>query len=247
MAEQVQVPPTEVAEAVTSRTDAEIHAEGMQRFREDMRRFRVANPLPTAAKIALQSLRIRFGRSIITIGGIFFAIAFLVSVITSSVVEQATAPPEESYHLTGVGVRVLFDLLAKEPRQAWLVTMSLLVAMIGIANAMLMSVTERYKEIGTMKCLGALDMFVVELFLLESGFQGLVGSFTGALLGALLVLASAFAKHGMALGALVPWAQVGLNIVLGTIAGVLLTLIGSSFPAYRASQMPPAEAMRTEV
>jgi ABC-type antimicrobial peptide transport system permease subunit len=38
-----------------------------------------------------------------------------------------------------------------------------------------------------------------------------------------------------------------LNIVLGTIIGVLLTLIGASFPAYRASQMPPADAMRTEV
>ena len=47
--------------------------------------------------------------------------------------------------------------------------MSLLVCTVGITNSMLMAVTERFKEIGTMKCLGALDSFVVVLFMLESG------------------------------------------------------------------------------
>ena len=50
---------------------------------------------------------------------------------------------------------------------------------------MLMAVTERFQEIGTMKCLGALDRFVVRLFLLESGFQGLAGALIGALIGCL--------------------------------------------------------------
>ncbi len=52
-------------------------------------------------------------------------------------------------------------------RMIWLVVMSLLVCTVGITNSMLMAVTERFKEIGTMKCLGALDSFVVLLFLLE--------------------------------------------------------------------------------
>ena len=57
--------------------------------------------------------------------------------------------------------------------------MSLLVCFVGITNSMLMSVTERYKEIGTLKCLGALDNFIVKLFLIESGLLGFFGSLGG--------------------------------------------------------------------
>ena len=51
---------------------------------------------------------------------------------------------------------------------------------------MLMSVTERFREIGTMKCLGALDGFIVKLFLIESLFQGMAGTVMGVLLGLVL-------------------------------------------------------------
>jgi ABC-type antimicrobial peptide transport system permease subunit len=222
------------------------HEEAVVRLRQAMKASNVATPFTTALKIALQSLRIRFWRSIITIAGIFFAIAFLVSVLNSAVIELVTNA-EEGKQITGTGVRFVLSILAAEPRQAWLVSMSLIVCVIGIANAMLMSVTERYKEIGTMKCLGALDIFVIELFLLESGFQGLVGSFSGALIGALLVLISALFTHGLSVFGMLPWLQILINIGLATAIGVFLTLLGASFPAYRASQMPPADAMRTEV
>src|SRR5207249_1402902 len=65
----------------------------------------------------------------------------------------------------------------------WLIGLALLVAFVGILNAMLMSVTERFREIGTMKCLGALDSFIVKLFLIESLFQGIVGTIIGVFLG----------------------------------------------------------------
>ena len=68
-------------------------------------------------------------------------------------------------------------------RSIWLVVMSLLVCSVGITNSMLMSVTERFKEIGTMKCLGALDSFVVTLFLLESGMMGICASVLGWAVG----------------------------------------------------------------
>ena len=53
-------------------------------------------------------------------------------------------------------------------QRRWVVGLALLVAFVGIVNAMLMSVTERFREIGTMKCLGALDGFIVKLFVIES-------------------------------------------------------------------------------
>ncbi len=241
-----------MAEDTTGTEDfAHDDAIAMKRLRDAMRAERVPNPFTTAIKIAVQSIRIRFGRSLITIGGIFFAIAFLVSVLNSSIVDIATAEFQEgeatTMYTAEVGIGPMLDLLSEQPRQAWLVTMSLVVCVIGIANAMLMSVTERYQEIGTMKCLGALDIFVVELFVLESGLQGFIGSFTGAIAGTFLIMLGVMIGQGFSAMELIPWAQIGLNIVLGTVIGVVLTLLGASLPAYHASQMAPAEAMRTEV
>ena len=105
-----------------SREEELAHEEAMRRLHEQMKVDKVANPLVTALKIALQSLRIRFGRSIITIGGIFFAIAFLTSVLTTSIVDQVTAPTGEGMVFTETGIGTMLRLLAEEPRQAWLVT-----------------------------------------------------------------------------------------------------------------------------
>jgi ABC-type antimicrobial peptide transport system permease subunit len=77
---------------------------------------------------------------------------------------------------------------SQQQKSSWLVVMSLLVSVVGITNSMLMSVTERYKEIGTMKCLGALDNFIIKLFLLESGMLGFFGSLFGAIIGAAFIL-----------------------------------------------------------
>ena len=59
-------------------------------------------------------------------------------------------------------------------RTLWITVFSLLVTVIGIANALLMSVTERFREIGTMKCLGALSGFIRRLFVIESTIIGLL-------------------------------------------------------------------------
>ena len=75
-------------------------------------------------------------------------------------------------------------------------SLSLLVCVVGIANAMLMSVTERFREIGTMKCLGALDSFIIKLFLLESTFQGVAGTLVGIVIGLVLTTALAMLDYG---------------------------------------------------
>ena len=132
-------------------------------------------------------------------------------------------------------------------RTIWLVVMSLLVCFVGITNSMLMAVTERFKEIGTMKCLGALDKFVVELFMLESGMMGIVASVLGWLVGFVLMLLLAGVTRG--------WDLVG-NIeglavlrMLGESVGVglFLTIFAVIWPAKRAADMPPAMALRSEI
>jgi ABC-type antimicrobial peptide transport system permease subunit len=132
-------------------------------------------------------------------------------------------------------------------QEIWLVTMSLIVCVVGIANAMLMAVTERFREIGTMKCLGALNKFVVELFLLESGFQGLAGAIVGAVLGCLFTVLFNLKNYGLDLFWNFPLLQTLAIIGAACIVGMILAVIGAAGPAYQAAKMPPAEAMRVEV
>src|SRR5207249_2216753 len=105
-------------------------------------------PFSKAWEISLRSIRIRLARSLITASGILLGIAFYSSVRTAALFPSGTGA----------------EALAAGNRQQWLAIMALLVCFVGIMNAMLMSVTERFKEIGTMKCLGALNRFVVTLF-----------------------------------------------------------------------------------
>src|SRR5258708_40232753 len=90
-------------------------------------------------------------------------------------------------------------------RQVWLVVMSLIVCSVGSTNSMLMSVTERFREIGTMKCLGALDSFIIKLFLIESLFQGVVGTIIGVMLGLGLSMAEMSSSYGSYAWKNVPW------------------------------------------
>ena len=133
----------------------------------------ISLPFEQAFKIALRNITIRLGRAMITGAGTMLGIAFLMSVFTSSAIQIAK----------GIEIPA-----AQQQKNTWLVVMSLLVSVVGITNAMLMSVTERYKEIGTIKCLGALDNFVVKLFLIESGLLGFFGALIGSVLGMLFML-----------------------------------------------------------
>lgn len=128
----------------------------------------------------------------------------------------------------------------------WLLGLALLVAFVGILNAMLMSVTERFREIGTMKCLGALDGFIIKLFLIESLFQGVVGTILGILAGMMLSLLSILTTYGGFAWKNVPYGQIGTALLMCLAVGVSLTVAGAVYPAWQAARMQPIEAMRTD-
>ena len=111
-------------------------------------------PFGESVRISFQSLKIRFGRSIITTAGITLGIAFLVSVWTNNEIDLAMQESGRTEQITSLGEEQEQGISTKD---IWLIIMSLIVCVVGIANSMLMAVTERVQEIGTMKCLGALD------------------------------------------------------------------------------------------
>ncbi len=128
----------------------------------------------------------------------------------------------------------------------WLITMAMLTCMIGIANAMLMSVTERFREIATMKCLGAQDMLIVKLFLLESGMVGIAGAIIGIPLGMLIVGLAALYQYGMFGITYFPWGSLLSVIGWSLLAGIVLAMLGTFYPAILAARMKPVDALRVE-
>jgi len=133
-------------------------------------------------------------------------------------------------------------------RTIWVLGASLLLTIIGITNAMLMSVTERFREIGTMKCLGALPNFVVRLFLIESTLLGFAGSVLGCVIGAGFALIA----YGYTYGYAQVIANVSLPILLlfsavSIAVGVALSIVAAIYPARVAARMVPASALASNI
>ncbi len=133
-------------------------------------------------------------------------------------------------------------------RSVWIIVVSLLVTVIGISNSMLMSVTERFREIGTMKCLGALSSFIRRLFLIESTLVGTIGALLGVLFGIIfpLVLYGWSFSLGMVIGSL-NWGQLGLYGLFSLVVGIVLSMVAAVYPARFASRMVPAAALRSNI
>jgi putative ABC transport system permease protein len=144
---------------------------------------------------------------------------------------------------TGADTGGLFGL---GRRTTILVAVSLLVCVVGITNAMLMSVTERYREIATLKCLGALDGTVLWIFVLEALLLGLAGAAVGALTGGLIALAVGAATHGGLFLAGVPWGGIALALLAALGLGAAMAALASVYPSWKAARLPPLEAMRIE-
>ena len=162
-------------------------------------------------------------------------------------VDLEESPAKAAAIVLGDGDYVFVPDRTSRYRMTWLVVMSLLVCAVGITNSMLMSVTERFKEIGTMKCLGALDSFVVTLFMLESGMMGIVASVVGWATGfALMVLIAGFSR-GWDIVAAIGLTDVARMFLLAVGIGLLLTILATIAPAQRAAKMPAAMALRSEI
>lgn len=122
---------------------------------------------------------------------------------------------------------------------------ALLVGGIGIMNIMYASVLERTREIGVMKAIGAKNSNILLLFIIESGFLGLVGGCFGILIGFGLAKGAqfyaAYAGYAMIKAAVTPQLislGLGFSFIIGTLSGLM--------PARKASKLKPADALRYE-
>ncbi|MGZ3507414.1 MAG: ABC transporter permease [Vulcanimicrobiaceae bacterium] len=119
---------------------------------------------------------------------------------------------------------------------------ALFVAGVGIMNIMLVSVTERTREIGIRKSIGANAGDIGLQFLIEATLLSLFGGAIGAIAGILIVLAGANVIEASFGAAPIPW-----GLVIGIAVGFsMLVGIGfGSYPALRAGRLDPVEALRS--
>jgi putative ABC transport system permease protein len=116
---------------------------------------------------------------------------------------------------------------------------SLLAAGIGIMNIMLVSVTERTREIGIRKSIGARRKDIMRQFLLEAFFLCQIGGLIGILLGA--VVGNVVALY-FDIRAVFPWDWAFIGIIMVTV----ISLVFGGFPAYKAARLDPIDSLRYE-
>jgi len=131
-------------------------------------------------------------------------------------------------------------------RTIWLLAVSFIVCIVGIANAMLMSVTERFREIATMKCLGATNGFIMTNFILESIAQGIVGGVIGVFLGFGLGAVRSWVKYGWMAVENLPALEGLQGAAFSLTVGVIISALAAVYPAWVAARLAPMEAMRIE-
>jgi putative ABC transport system permease protein len=120
---------------------------------------------------------------------------------------------------------------------AVIASISLVVGSIGIMNMMLVSVTERTREIGTRKALGAPNDWIMTQFLAESILISFIGSFIGMIFGVIFSQIG-----GMPLGYEVPisiW-----SVIVSVSVAVIVGIVSGLMPALKAMRLNPIDALR---
>jgi putative ABC transport system permease protein len=118
-------------------------------------------------------------------------------------------------------------------------SVGLMVGGVGVIGIMLISVTERTREIGIRKAVGATRREILWQFLVEAGFLTFLGGALGMILGALLAKG---VETATPIPASIPLWSVAAALTMALLTGMLFGLI----PAVRASRLEPVDALRYE-
>jgi hypothetical protein len=125
---------------------------------------------------------------------------------------------------------------------------ALVIASLGIANALLAAIRERRREIGVLKAIGARDRDVQRIFLFEAGVLGLVGGTVGTVGGFATALGVSAIVNGYLTAQGLKGVHLGLPwtvLIAAVVGSTVLALVAGALPARRAAHLPAREAMES--
>ena len=195
---------------------------------------RITFSLSDAVRLGYEYIIRRRDRAIINVASVSLGIAFLSTLLLTDSFYRV-------YSLQGGAP------LGVETYQYWLMFVALIVTTVGITNAMLIAVYERYREIGTMKCIGAMDRHILLLFLVEAFIQGLIGGVIGFIVGIGGALLSIGFTTGFDIILKVPITELTVFFVGSSVLSMVLSVLATIYPAYRAAKLNPVEALSYEL
>ena len=122
---------------------------------------------------------------------------------------------------------------------SWVAAISLFVGGIGVMNIMLVSVTERIREVGLRKAIGAKTIHILIQFLIEAVILTFFGGIIGVVIGySLALLVGMFIQTSPILSPVIVFVCILVSTMIGLIFGV--------YPAKKAAALEPMEALRTD-
>ncbi len=184
-----------------------------------------------AFNLSLKNIRRRFARAAITIVTIGLGISFLTFLTTASIFFR-------QHTETGISIGAY---------QYWLAFISLLLCVASITNSMTIAVYERSKEIGIIKCLGALNRHILLLFFVESTIMSLIGGVLGFLCGSVTAMAIYGFQLGFSMVLKIPLVELLFSFGLAVMGAFTIGTSATVYPAYKAAKSEPVEAFRVEV
>ncbi|NLE55916.1 MAG: ABC transporter permease, partial [Lentisphaerae bacterium] len=94
--------------------------------------------------------------------------------------------------------------------------------------------------------LGALDGFIMIMFVLESCFMGIVGGVIGSILGGVIGLGRMLAAFGVNFLGAIPIGDIVVGMLMSVLLGTILAAVAAVLPSFKAARLAPMEAMRVE-
>ncbi|MCX8169128.1 MAG: FtsX-like permease family protein [Candidatus Methanomethylicia archaeon] len=179
--------------------------------------------------ITIQNMSKRRSRILLSIGNIFLGTSLVSSMMIISSLQVVKLTSDK-----------LFMNLSEY--HLWVSAISIIVCVITIFNSMLISVAERYKEIGIMKCLGAKSSLIVNLFLLEALLIGVIGGFLGFITSVIFTF-----PFSVQIGYILPLTNYAFIMFVSLLISIAITIFATMYPAFYASKINPVDALRYEV
>ncbi|RLG45816.1 MAG: hypothetical protein DRN81_00040 [Thermoproteota archaeon] len=190
---------------------------------------RIYFPLSETLKLVIENIMKRLTRALLTMSGIVLSIAFYTTLMLTASVLKYTLGAQQ----------VISEYYW------WMLFLAFLVSATGITNSVLMAVAERVREIGTLKCLGAMDKHILEMFILENAFIGAIGGVVGFIVGIVAAIVLNASTIGISSFFAIPGIEFLKALLSSILISTILSVVMSSYPAYRAAKLQPAEALRS--